>query len=54
MNPFRSSDFSEYPTAAGFIANVCDWNPPGVTPGSEQDPQQWSSPWSLLIARKEK
>ena len=53
MNPFRGSEFAEYANAAGFTTEVTNWYPPGAVAGSEYDPQQWSSPWSLLVARKD-
>jgi len=51
MNPFRAHDFAALARGAGFdTAEVSNWYPPGVSRGSELDPGNWSSPWSLLLA----
>jgi SAM-dependent methyltransferase len=53
MNPFRAHDFGALARDAGFHAvDVTTWYPPGVAAGSEHDPANWSSPWSLLLARR--
>jgi SAM-dependent methyltransferase len=53
MNAFRGSDFAGYARAAGFTAEVNPWYPPGAVPGAEDNPQQWATPWTQLIARKD-
>jgi ubiquinone/menaquinone biosynthesis C-methylase UbiE len=53
MNPFRAQDFAALARDAGFESvRVTNWYPPGAAPGSEHDPANWSSPWSLLVARR--
>jgi SAM-dependent methyltransferase len=53
INAFRDRDFGEFAQQAGFAdVAVDDWYPPGVRPGSERDPEQWSTAWSRLTAVK--
>lgn len=53
MNPFRAQDFAALARDAGFDnVEVSNWYPRGASPGSECDPANWSSPWSLLVAER--
>lgn len=53
MNPFRARDFAGLARGAEFASfDVSNWYPPGAAPGSEHDPANWSSPWSLLVATR--